>query len=71
MVNQAVAAHGADAVINLRVAVDQCALNWAPIVFLLPIWPGCARIAIEGDIIKVAPKPVTVATTVAANVVTP
>lgn len=51
--NEQVAAAGGDAVVNLRVEGRQCALDWIPLVSLLPIWPGCATIKVQGDIVKV------------------
>ncbi|MBX3190060.1 MAG: hypothetical protein KF819_23745 [Labilithrix sp.] len=55
-INDQIAAHGGDAIVNLRVTVKQCGLNFVPLLYLIPIWPGCAKIETEGDIIKVAPK---------------
>lgn len=46
-----------DAVINLRVATAHCALNFIPLLNLLPVWPGCTKVKIRGDIVRVAPKP--------------
>lgn len=52
-VNGQVAAVGGDAVVNLRIMGSHCAGDFVPVVGLIPIWPGCANITVEGDIIKV------------------
>lgn len=55
-INQQVEQVGGDAVINLRVSSRGCILNYFVGFNLLPIWPGCTRVTVEGDIIKVLPK---------------
>jgi hypothetical protein len=55
-VNDQVQKVNGDAVINLRVATAHCGWNFVPILNLLPVWPGCAKVKIEGDIVRVAPK---------------
>lgn len=52
-VNGQVAAAGGDAVVNLRIMGSHCGGDFIPAVSLIPIWPGCANIVVEGDIIKV------------------
>jgi hypothetical protein len=55
-INAQVAQAGGDAVVNLRVIGRGCGLNYVVIFNILPIWPGCTRVQVEGDIIKVLPK---------------
>ena len=54
VVNEQVAAHGGDAIVNLRVNVKSCALDYIPFIAWVPGWPGCAKVDVRGDIIKVA-----------------
>ena len=56
-VNQEVQRLHGDAVINVSIATKQCVLNVAPGFNLLPFWPGCAKIHIHGDIIRLHPAP--------------
>lgn len=56
-IDQQVKAAGGDAVVNLRVGTLHCELNYAPLLTALPIWPGCAKVFVRGDIIKVTPAP--------------
>jgi hypothetical protein len=51
--NEQVALAGGDAVVNLRVKSTQCATDAFVIFTAIPFWPGCVKLAIEGDIIKV------------------
>jgi len=53
--NAQIAAVDGDAVINLGVASSSCGLNTAPLLDLLPFWPGCANLTVTGDIIRVVP----------------
>jgi len=55
-VNEQVAKHGGDAIVNLKVGVKNCGANWVPFFYILPFWPGCATVQVQGDIVKVAPK---------------
>jgi hypothetical protein len=52
-VNRQVAAAGGDAIVNLRIMGSHCGGDFIPVVSLVPIWPGCANIVVEGDIIRV------------------
>ena len=52
-VNEQVARAGGDAVVNLRIETHGCAWNYVPILDLLPVWPGCAKLTIDGDIVRV------------------
>lgn len=51
--NQVKTAAG-DAVVNLRVMSSVCAMDYIGVFFHTPLWPGCTKITVEGDIIKVA-----------------
>ena len=56
VVNSEVQAAGGDAVINLTVATDSC--GWNMLVYfnplhILPVWPGCVNLEVEGDIVRV------------------
>ena len=51
-VNAQVAQSGGDAVVNLRVTGGHCASDFFALLTVIPIWPGCARIEVEGDIVK-------------------
>lgn len=57
LVNDQIAAAGGDAVVNLRIHSSHCASDFFAILTTLPVWPGCANIAVEGDIVKVLPPP--------------
>lgn len=52
-----------EAIINLSVTVSEgCALlNSFPVLNVLPIWPGCVPITIEGEIVRSRQKPTTTA----------
>jgi hypothetical protein len=59
-VNQQVAAAGGEAVVRLNVSVSPGCdlLNGMPVLNMLPLWPGCVPITVEGDIVKRKPTPV-------------
>ncbi|AKV01593.1 hypothetical protein AKJ09_08256 [Labilithrix luteola] len=52
-VNEQMAAVNGDAVVNVHVKTGRCATEFFPFLNLLPIWPGCTKVRVEGDIIKV------------------
>jgi hypothetical protein len=54
VVNAQVAALGGDAVVNLRVSGNHCVSNFFVVLTLLPFFPGCARVEVDGDIVKVS-----------------
>jgi hypothetical protein len=54
-INAQIAARGGDAVVGLRVATAECALDFFFLLNMLPIWPGCTLVRAEGDIIRVLP----------------
>ena len=56
-VNGAVATSGGDAVVNLRVASKSCALNYFFPLTILPLWPGCTNVTVDGDIVHVRRDP--------------
>lgn len=52
-VNEQIARAGGEAIVNLKIMSDQCGANFAAIIDAIPIWPGCAKVVVEGDIVKV------------------
>lgn len=50
--NREIAAAGGEGMINVKVTSDGCAMNYVPVMSLLPMWPGCADVTIEGQIVK-------------------
>jgi len=54
-INEQVAAAGGEGVINLQVTSQEgctLSLNQVPFAALLPIFPGCADVAVSGDIVR-------------------
>ena len=51
-INDAIAEHRGDGVINLKIRSEGCAVNYFPALSLMPIWPGCADVTIEGQVVK-------------------
>lgn len=54
-VNEQVAAVNGQAVVRLRTGTRPCALDYFLILSFLPIWPGCANVDVDGDIIRYKP----------------
>jgi hypothetical protein len=54
-VNEQVGAAKGQAVVRLRTETRPCALDYFVIFSLLPIWPGCANVGVDGDIIRYKP----------------
>jgi hypothetical protein len=52
-VNAQVTRAGGDAVVNVRIRTNGCAWNYFPVFSALPFWPGCAKVTVDGDIIRV------------------
>ncbi len=52
-INEQVRAAGGDAVIRLSIRSKPCATDFVPVFNFLPFWPGCTRVVVEGDIIRV------------------
>jgi hypothetical protein len=52
-INAQVARAGGDAVINLRIASGGCGWNYVIGFNLLPVWPGCNKLFLDGDIVRV------------------
>ena len=50
--NAAIKKARGDGVIYLTVTSTRCWMNNVPIVTLLPFWPGCAKVTIEGEIVR-------------------
>lgn len=55
-INQQVRAAGGDAVVNLRVASVHCRGAFWPLVSIIPVWPACTKLRVQGDIVVVIPK---------------
>lgn len=70
-VNTQVAAAGGEAVVNLTIISKGCSLNRVWPFIVLPIWPGCSKIEVVGDIITVGGAPTPEATPAAAPAPTP
>ena len=51
-VNQAVQAHGGEAIVNLSVTSTECFLDWFVILNWLPFWPTCAIVSVEGEVVR-------------------
>jgi hypothetical protein len=52
-VNAQVAASAGEAVVGLEITSSgACALNNVPLLPILPLWPGCVRVEVKGDIVK-------------------
>ncbi len=52
-VNAQVARVGGDAIVTLRIEAHACAATYFAVLNALPMWPGCTKITIDGDIIRV------------------
>lgn len=50
--NREIAAAGGEGMINVKVSSDGCVMNYMPVLSLLPVWPGCADVTVEGQIVK-------------------
>lgn len=58
-VNEQIEQAGGQAVVNLRVTSRQCGLNSVWVLSTVPLWPGCSKVFVQGDIIRErAPEPV-------------
>ena len=55
--NAQVARAKGDAVVGLRMVTHGCAANYFVILSALPMWPGCATVTIDGDIVRVRKRP--------------
>jgi hypothetical protein len=55
-INEEIRKSGGEAVVNMKATAAHCALNLAPIVSLLPVWPGCVNGEIRGQIVKYMPR---------------
>ncbi len=52
VLNAAIKKARGDGVIYLTVTSTRCWMNNVPIVTLLPFWPGCANVTVEGEIVR-------------------
>ena len=59
-INEQVERAGGEAVVNLRITSRQCGVNHAWVLSTVPLWPGCARIFVQGDIIRELTMPAAV-----------
>ncbi|GEM_PF-866696 len=50
-INQAVAAKGGEAVTNLEIRAFNCGMNYVIPFTILPIWPGCVKVKLAGDVV--------------------
>lgn len=41
-----------DGVINLKLSSSGCYINSTPCLNILPMWPGCTRVKIQGEIVR-------------------
>jgi hypothetical protein len=55
-INDQVSAVRGDAIVNLHVATADCVLDWFIPLNMLPIWPGCTNVRLEGEIVRVLPQ---------------
>jgi hypothetical protein len=57
-VNAQVAAAGGDAIVQLTIVTRACALDYFVFPFgILPFWPSCVLVDVNGDIVRVEPRP--------------
>ncbi len=52
-VNAQVRAAGGNAVVRVRVSAAHCASDFFFLLTTIPVWPGCAKLVVTGDIVKV------------------
>jgi hypothetical protein len=52
-INARVAELSGDGVVQLAVRSSNCLLNFVFPLNLLPIWPGCVTVAVDGEVVKV------------------
>ena len=53
-INAQIQRAGGDGIINLKVIVENCGMNYVPVFNMIPLYPGCAYVTITGDIVKMA-----------------
>jgi hypothetical protein len=51
-INSQVAQAGGEGIVRMRVSSKPCALDYFVVFSIIPFWPGCASIEVDGDIIK-------------------
>jgi hypothetical protein len=54
-INEQVSALRGDAIVSLHIATADCALDWFIPLNVIPIWPGCTNVRLEGEIVRVLP----------------
>lgn len=50
--NAAVEESGGEGVIDLTFSSDTCGMDFAPVMSMLPFWPGCTRVRATGTIVR-------------------
>lgn len=53
-VNEQMGATKGEAVVNVTIGAKNCVLNMIWPLTILPFWPGCTKIIVDGDIVRVA-----------------
>jgi hypothetical protein len=53
-INAQIQRAGGDGIINLKVVVENCGMNYVPVFNMVPLYPGCAYVTVTGDIVKLA-----------------
>ena len=53
-INERIAEAGGEGVTNLSVQVENCGMNYVPIINWLPIYPGCTLVHVTGVVVKLA-----------------
>jgi hypothetical protein len=58
-INKLVAKAGGDGVVDLTVRAESCGINYVFPLTLLPVWPGCTLVRVEGSVVRAlrAPPP--------------
>lgn len=51
-INKQIVAVDGEGVVNLTVTTDNCGVNYVWPLNLLPIWPGCVAVEIQGTIVR-------------------
>jgi len=46
-----------DGIVNLNVKVENCGMNYIPVLNIIPFYPGCAFVTIMGDIVRMPDMP--------------
>jgi len=52
LINYRISAAGGEGIINLSITTDNCGINYVWPLNMLPVWPGCVAVGIQGDIVR-------------------